>query len=124
VEDGVQYGDLPEFVNFAYVANATRVNMISLASLANAPMSPEKPGIKLALGNISQLEWEKPENGPEPKGYNILIRETYEANWSQKIFVTETNASVPYSKDNYFFAIQSVGEDGSVSLPVLPAPRR
>jgi hypothetical protein len=29
---------------------------------------------------------------------------------------------LPYSKDNYFFAVQSVSEDGNESLPVVPAP--
>jgi hypothetical protein len=124
VENGAQYGDLPVYVNYAYAANITRVNLVSLASLANAPLPPEKPGIKLALGNVSTLEWETPSTGPAPKGYYILVRETYEANWSEKIYVTETSASIPYSKDNYFFAIQSVSEDGNTSLPVLPAPRR
>ena len=37
VEDGVQFGDLPEFVDFAYTANVARVNAAALASLANAP---------------------------------------------------------------------------------------
>ena len=124
VEDGVQYGDLIDYVNFDYAANVTRVNLVSLASLAMAPNPPVNPGIRLALGNMSVLEWEAPESGPAPKGYNILIRETYESNWSKKIFVTENTASIPYSKDNYFFAIQSVGEDEATSLPVLPAPRR
>ena len=124
MEDGAQYGDLTDYVNFAYAANITRVNLVSLASLANAPLSPEDPGIKLALGNVSTLEWNPPSAGPAPRGYYVLIRETYEANWSQKIFVTETSASIPFSKDNYFFAVQSVGNDGSTSLPVLPAPRR
>src|SRR5215470_4330316 len=31
VENGVQYGDLPEFVDFAYIANVARVNAAALA---------------------------------------------------------------------------------------------
>ena len=41
VENGVQFGDLPEFVDFAYVANVARVNAASLAALALAPSRPK-----------------------------------------------------------------------------------
>src|SRR5258708_37756303 len=37
MENGVQYGDLPEFVDFAFAANVARVNAAGLASLALAP---------------------------------------------------------------------------------------
>src|SRR6267142_1534159 len=46
VENGVQYGDLPEFVDFAYVANVARVNAAGLASLALAPAAPRDAGIE------------------------------------------------------------------------------
>ena len=124
MEDEVQYGDLPEYVNYNYVARITRVNLASLASLALAPYEPENFGIRLELGNISTLEWEAPAKGAEPAGYNILIRETYQSDWTHSIYVEGTSASIPYSKDNYFFAVQSVSADGYTSLPVTPVPRR
>src|SRR6185295_263636 len=40
VEDKVQYGDLPEFVDFAYIAQVARVNAAALAALAMAPAAP------------------------------------------------------------------------------------
>jgi len=30
--------------------------------------------------------------------------------------------NLPYSKDNYFFAVQSVSETDNESLPVIPVP--
>src|SRR5262249_36541947 len=39
-ESGVEYGDLPKFVNFDYVASVARVNAATLASLAAAPAPP------------------------------------------------------------------------------------
>ena len=54
------------------------------------------------------------------KGYYILMRETTSAFWQKKIFTTQTNYVLPYSKDNYFFAVQSVGLDGNESLAVVP----
>jgi len=44
--------------------------------------------------------------------------------WQKKIFTKETSITVSYSKDNYFFAIQSVSEEGNESLPVVPVPGR
>jgi hypothetical protein len=58
------------------------------------------------------------------KGYYVLVRETTSAVWQKKIFTTETSVKLPYSKDNYFFAVQSVNENGHVSLPVVPTPGR
>ncbi len=59
VENGTQYGDLPEFVDFEYVANVTRVNAASLAALALAPARPKNVGIVTArLTNDTDLKWD------------------------------------------------------------------
>lgn len=122
VENGIQYGDLPEFVDYNYAAKITGVNLAALASLALAPSAPEKVIIDLKeLSNLTKLEWTEP-RGSKPAGYNILIRETDQPLWQKKIFVTETKTVIPYSKDNFFFAVQSVDSQGNESLPVIPQP--
>ena len=123
-EAGIQYGDLPQFVNFPYVANVARLNLIAMASIAKAPASPETVNMKVNLGNITHLNWTAPRTGPKPKGYYILTRETWQPFWNKKFFSRDTTASLPLSKDNYFFAVQSVGDDGHVSLPIMPVPMR
>jgi hypothetical protein len=50
------------------------------------------------------------------------MRETTSAVWQKKIFTTNTAIELPYSKDNYFFAVQSVSEDNNEGLPVIPVP--
>jgi hypothetical protein len=75
------------------------------------------------LTNFTTLEWKAPKNG-KVKGYNVLMRETTSPVWQKKFFTTDTRMELPYSKDNYFFATQSVSEDGNESLPVLPRPGR
>jgi hypothetical protein len=52
------------------------------------------------------------------------MRETSSPVWQKKYFTTETNMILPYSKDNYFFAVQSLNDTGNESLPVLPVPGR
>jgi hypothetical protein len=54
------------------------------------------------------------------KGYYVLVRETTSPVWQKKFFTTATEYQLPYSKDNYFFAVQSVGAEGHESLPVVP----
>jgi len=123
--DGIMYGDLPEGVDYEYVRKNAGINLASLANLALAPAEPLNAGIVVSgLSNSTTLTWEKPAGGAEPAGYYILMRETHRSMWEKKIFVQGTEVTLPYSKDNYFFAVQSVDADGHESLPVFPGPAR
>jgi hypothetical protein len=42
--------------------------------------------------------------------------------WEKKFYTEATQFKLPYSKDNYFFAVQSVSDQGTESLPVIPTP--
>ncbi len=122
VEDGIQYGDLPEFMDFEYLRKVSAVNVSALATLAQAPSQPEEVQISVrGLSNSSTLLWKEPTTG-KAKGYYVLMRETSSPMWEKKFFTTDLTLTLPYSKDNYFFAVQAVGEDGSESLPVFPVP--
>ncbi|HEX8040840.1 MAG TPA: M28 family metallopeptidase [Chryseosolibacter sp.] len=121
-ENGIEYGDLLKFVDCAYAANVARVNLIAITSLAKAPAAPRDVKMKMNLDNLTHLQWSAPATGPSPKGYYVLMRETIQPFWEKKFFVSDTAVSLPYSKDNYFFAVQSVGAEGHVSLPVTPVP--
>ena len=123
-ENGMKYGDLPEFVDYEYAANVARMNLVAMSILAKAPAAPLNVKMKINLGNITNLSWEAPTTGPLIKGYNVLMRETYEPFWSKKVFVQGTSAELPYSKDNYFFAVQAVGKDGALSEIKMPVPSR
>lgn len=123
--DGIMMGDLPAGVDFEYVRKNAGINLATLANLAMAPYEPADVAISLAgLSNSTTISWEKPEKGKEPAGYYLLMRETYQPVWEKKIFVKGTGVTVPYSKDNYFFAIQSVDNEGHESVPVFPSPAR
>lgn len=122
VENGIHYGDLPEYMDFEYLRKVAAVNLASLASLANSPDQPQEVKIDVrGLSNKSTLLWEAPEIG-KAKGYYVLMRETSSAMWEKKFWTTDTKLTLPYSKDNYFFAVQSVSESGAESLPVFPTP--
>jgi hypothetical protein len=123
-ESGIQYGDLPEFMDFEYLRKNTCLNLSNLANLAKSPALPQEVRIDVKkLTNYTSLSWKQPRSG-KIKGYYILMRETTSAFWQKKIFTAETEISLPYSKDNYFFAVQSVSEDGNEGLPVVPSVGR
>ncbi|OGU98029.1 MAG: peptidase M28 [Ignavibacteria bacterium RIFOXYA2_FULL_37_17] len=123
-ENGIKYGDLPEYIDFEYTRKIASVNAAVLSSLALAPGAPQSVGVVISgLTNLTTLKWNTPQ-GKAPKGYFILMRETYKPLWERKFFTDKTEIALPYSKDNYFFAVQSVDEDGHESLPVWPVPVR
>jgi hypothetical protein len=124
-EKGIQYGDLPEFADFNYIQKVARMNLSVLANLASAPAAPVSVGVTTSgLTNSTTLKWETPKTGKKPAGYYILMRETINPYWEKKFYVTGNEATLDYSKDNYFFAVQSVDGEGHESLPIFPKPVR
>jgi hypothetical protein len=124
VENGIQYGDLVEFMDFEYLRKNTAMNLSCLANLAKSPGKPRNVAIDTRrLTNSSALSWEAPEQG-QPKGYYVLVRETSQPTWQKKYYTTAMQMELPYSKDNYFFAVQSVSENGNEGIPVMPVPSR
>ena len=123
-ENGIRYGDLIEFMDFEYLRKNTAMNLSVLANLAKAPSVPQD--VKLDVKNLTNstlLTWKAPKVGVA-KGYYILMRETTSAFWQKKFFTTKNSISLPYSKDNYFFAVQTVSDAGNESLPVVPGVSR
>lgn len=124
VENGVSYGDLPEFADYDYIQKVARMNLATLAGLATAPAAPQHVKILTAeLTNRTSLTWDAPV-GAKPAAYYVLMRETTSPVWERKIAVRETHLVLDYSKDNYFFAVQSIDASGNESLAVIPVPAR
>lgn len=119
-ENGIKYGDLQEFMDFEYLRKNTGVNIAVLASLAMAPPAPTEVKIDVKnLSNASLLYWKAPLSG-NVKGYYVLMRETSSSVWEKKFLTTATKITLPYSKDNYLFAVQSIGSEDTESLPIVP----
>lgn len=125
VENGVQYGDLPEFVDFAYVANVARVNAASLAALALAPSRPKAVTILAQrLSHDTDLRWEANKE-PDLAGYEIVWRETTAPVWtnSKPVGNVTTYSMKGMSKDNYFFGVRAIDKDGNRSPVTYPRPQ-
>ena len=124
MENGIQYGDLVEFMDFEYLRKNTGMNLCNLGNLAKSPGMPQDVKVETRrLTNLTNLNWKNPKQG-KVRGFYVLMRETTSAFWQKKYFTTELKMDLPYSKDNYFFAVQSVSMDGNESLPVVPTPAR
>ncbi|GAA2093684.1 M20/M25/M40 family metallo-hydrolase [Streptomyces albiaxialis] len=126
VEDGKQYGDLPEFCDFPFIARVARVNAATLWSLAQAPAVPAEARIVTsALTNETELVWKRPPGGPRPVRYEVVWRETTSAGWTHAEDAGDAlRHGVDLSKDNVFFGVRAVGPDGYRSPVAFPSPQR
>ena len=122
-ENGIEYGDLPKFVDFDYVANVARVNAATLASLASAPAAPKNVRIVTRRQeNDTTLAWD---SVPRAAEYEVLWRPTSLPDWvGVEKAGNVTTITVPRSKDNVVFAVRAVDAAGHRSLAVMPKPER
>jgi hypothetical protein len=122
-ENGVEYGDLPKFVNFDYVAHVARLNAATLASLAAAPAPPASVRVVTKdLTNDSTLQWQA---SPRAVAYQVLWRATSSPNWQHAENAgNATQLTLKISKDNVIFAVAASDAQGHLSLPVVPQPER
>ena len=122
-ENGVEYGDLPKFVNFEYTAAVARLNAATLASLASAPAPPTNVRLETRkLDNDSTFAWDAV---PGVASYEIVWRATSAPDWEHAQSVgNDTRETLKLSKDNVIFAVRAVDNEGHRSLPVVPVPER
>ncbi len=127
-ENGIQYGDVLEGVNFDYARKLTAVNAIVLAGLAWSPTPPSTVMIGGAVQPSTKLQWESSDD-PRLAGYKIYWRETTSPQWeySKWVGLTDNATLENIVIDNYLFGIVSVAKDGNEGIVVYPKtliPRR
>lgn len=122
-EGGVQYGDLPQYLDFNYLARVTKMNVAALAALALGPDQPQQVELVTQhLTNDSTLRW-KP--APGDSQYEVVWRETTSPVWQySKNVGNSTQATVPVSKDNYILGVRAMDSSGLYSPVVYPVPVR
>jgi hypothetical protein len=123
VMNGMQFGDLIEFVDFDFNARVAKVNGAALWSLAQAPGTPKGVVIDTStLTNNSTLRWNADSN-PNIAGYEVVWRETDQPQWSHVISVgSVTTTTVKLSKDNVQMGVRAVGKNGFKSPAAFPMP--
>jgi Peptidase family M28/Fibronectin type III domain len=126
VENGKQYGDLPQFLDYPFLANVTRVNVAALASLANAPAKPKDVKVYTRrLTNDTELDWAANKEDDLDR-YEIVWRETTSPRWEHSRAVGKaTSYTVKgISKDNYLFGVRACDGVGNCSPATAPMPTR
>jgi Zn-dependent M28 family amino/carboxypeptidase len=125
VENGVQYGDLPEFVDYPYLAKVTALNAATLASLAWAPAAPDSVTITGAVQPHTTLRWQ-PVQATDLLGYRVYWREPTDLNWTRSRWVGNVTRATLENVviDNYFFGVAAVDREGHESRAVYPFPGR
>ena len=137
-ENGIDYGDMPEYVDFPYLVRNIKVNLAAVLNLAMAPDRPAKARIANAndLDNNTILAWDPvlgPDGNPaEDVTYQVLCRETSQAEWlpvfpmgiSDKVRGVpnakgQMEFTCPLSKDNYYFAVRAISSGGHPSHPMI-----
>ena len=118
-ENGINYGDTFEHVNFPYCKKLTAVNAITMASLASSPPAPKEVGIGGIVEASAQLQWSKVEGA---KGYKIYWRDTTSPTWDHSRYVEDVTEFTLEGIviDNSFFGVAAVGKDGYESMVVFP----
>jgi hypothetical protein len=122
VENGVQYGDLLQYMDFDYLANVTRYNAATLAALALAPPAPKVVVETKQLVNDTTLTWQ-----PVPRAvrYEILRRATTDPLWTDvQDAGAATTMTLKFSKDNWLFGVRAVDAQGHRSPAGYPTPVR
>ncbi|MDX6268779.1 MAG: hypothetical protein QOD28_2 [Acidobacteriota bacterium] len=125
-EQGTIYGDLPEFVDYGYIAQVARVNAAALAALARAPARPKGVGlVTRRLTNDTDLQWTANAE-PDLAGYEIVWRDTTSPVWTNARAVgnVTTYTVEGMSKDNYFFGVRAIDREGNHSPVSIPRPVR
>jgi hypothetical protein len=127
VVNGVQNGDLPEFVDFNYVARVARVNGAALWALATNPGTPKNlqihttPPTGFSGTNLTALTWDA-NPGPDLAGYEVVMRETTSPDWTSAIGVGNvTTVTLDISKDNVQFGLRAIDRSGHRSPAAFPA---
>ncbi len=123
-ENGINYGDTIDGVNFPYAAKLTALNAVTLAGMSWAPNPPTGVTIKGAVQPDTTLSWEQEnlKQNPQLAGYKIYWRLTDAPQWQFSRYVGDVTTFTLKNVviDNYFFGVASVSKDGFESPVVYP----
>jgi len=124
-ENGIEYGDVIEGVNFEFASRLTAVNAAVLASLAWAPPQPTGVAIGGAVRPSTTMSWDAVDDR-NLAGYKIYWRDTTAPQWTHSRYVGKVTEFTLRDMviDNYLYGVASVGKSGHESIVVFPTERR
>ncbi len=127
-ENGIEYGDVIEGVDFDYARKLTALNVVTLASMAGAPPFPADVALEGAVRPSTTIKWQIRGDERETanlKAFKIYWRLTTDSQWQWSRTVGKDVRELTLENiviDNYFFGVASVANDGLESPVVFPGP--
>ncbi len=120
-ENGIQYGDVLDAVDFSYLAQVTRVNAVAMAALAMAPPPPLDVKIEGAVSTDTTVKWT---GVPGATGYRVWWRETTAPQWTENQVASDPGVAVlkGINIDDWFFGVSSISPGGYESPIEFPGP--
>ncbi|HKD47432.1 MAG TPA: M20/M25/M40 family metallo-hydrolase [Rhizomicrobium sp.] len=122
VENGVAYGDVIGGVDFDYLAQVARLNIVSMAALA---MAPAPPAVRItgAVTYDTTLSWA---SVPGAASYRAWWRDSLDPEWTHSQFAgNATSVTLPHVNiDDWLFGVSSVSADGYESPVSFPFSER
>jgi hypothetical protein len=120
-ENGIQYGDLLEAIDFPYLAQVARLNAMTMAALASAPPPPATVKIEGAVSADTTVSWTA---APGASGYRVWWRDTTAPLWSDNQPAGNATSLVlkGVNIDDWFFGVASISADGFESPVEFPGP--
>jgi hypothetical protein len=131
VENGVEYGDTIDKMDFPYLTKVVQLNVAALAALARTPPVPA-PTVEGAVSTDTTLKWQ-PVRGAQ--AYVVRWRPTDATNWENSVRLADPCVILPTNPpagescghvlrgirvDDHVFGVSSVSADGHES-PVASA---
>ena len=119
VENGVRYGDTIDGVDFTYLAQVTRLNVVSMAALASAPAPPSGVDISGAVSADTVVRWAPAADAPR---HRVWWRPTTDPQWRFSRWADEGDTITLQNViiDDWFFGVSAVSADGFESPVVYP----
>ncbi|MDE2112024.1 MAG: M20/M25/M40 family metallo-hydrolase [Alphaproteobacteria bacterium] len=118
-ENGIAYGDRLEYVNFPYLAQVARLNIVSMAALAMAPAPPATVKIEGAVAHDTTVSWTP---APGAASYRVWWRSTIAPFWTDSRSAGAATSLVlkNITIDDWFFGVSSVSADDYASPVEFP----
>lgn len=116
-ENGIEYGDTVDKMDFDYLAKVTALNVATANSLAAAPPAPALAKLGGAVSSDTKVEW-LPVAGAT--GYRIHWRKADHPNWTDVVAVDDASATSYVLKglivDDHFVGVSAVNASGEESI--------
>jgi Peptidase family M28 len=112
-ENGIEYGDTVDKMDFAYLAKVTALNVATASALASAPPAPESATLGGAVSSDTSVTWTA---APGAVRYRVYQRRADAQDWTLAQEVEGTEALLKgLIVDDHFVGVSSVGKNGAES---------